>query len=168
MFFDNWYDLFRVAAVGTLAYASLIVLLRISGKRTLSKWNAFDFVVTIALGSTLATVLLSNDVSYAEGLLALALLVVLQLAISALAVRSSLLQRLIKAQPRLLFDKGEFVAQAMKSERVSESEVRAAARGAGFGALEEIEAIVLETDGSVSVIGKSKAGDRSALHDCRR
>lgn len=168
MFLDNWSDLLRVAVVGALSYAALIALLRLSGKRTLSKWNAFDFVVTIALGSTLATVLLSKEVSYAEGLLALALLVILQLVISALAVRSSLLRRFIKAEPRLLFERGRFLAQAMKSERVSESEIRAAARGAGFGALEEVDAIVLETDGSVSVIGKSKAGDRSALCDVRR
>lgn len=168
MFLDNWSDLLRVAVVGALSYAALIALLRLSGKRTLSKWNAFDFVVTIALGSTLATVLLSKEVSYAEGVLALALLVILQLVISALAVRSSLLRRFIKAEPRLLFERGRFLAQAMKSERVSESEIRAAARGAGFGALEEVDAIVLETDGSVSVIGKSKAGDRSALCDVRR
>lgn len=168
MFFDNWPDLGRVAVVGTLSYVALIVLLRISGKRTLSKWNAFDFVVTIALGSTLATVLLSKDVSFAEGVLALALLVVLQLVISGLAVRSRLLRRYVKAEPRLLFDKGDFVSEVMSSERVTESEVRAAARGAGFGAMETIEAIVLETDGSVSVIGKSQAGDRSALRDVQQ
>jgi uncharacterized membrane protein YcaP (DUF421 family) len=67
MFFDDWNDLGRVALVGALAYATLVLLLRGSGKRTLSKWNAFDLIVTIALGSTLATVLLSKDVSYAEG-----------------------------------------------------------------------------------------------------
>jgi uncharacterized membrane protein YcaP (DUF421 family) len=168
MFFDNWSDLWRVAAVGTLSYAALIVLLRTSGKRTLSKWNAFDFVVTIALGSTLATVLLSEDVSYAEGVLGLALLVVLQLVISRLAVHSRVLRRYIKAEPRLLFDRGNFLAQTMKSERVTESEVRAAARRAGFGGMEHVDAIVLETDGSVSVIGKAMAADRSALCDVRR
>lgn len=165
MFFDNWSDLSRVAIVGTLSYAALIVLLRTSGKRTLSKWNAFDFVVTIALGSTLATVLLSKEVSYAEGTLALTLLVVLQLAISRLAVRSRRLRRFIKAEPALLFDRGAFVVRTMKTERVTESEVLAAARGAGFGSMVEIDAIVLETDGSVSVIGRSTAGDRSALCD---
>ncbi|MDP9439064.1 MAG: DUF421 domain-containing protein, partial [Actinomycetota bacterium] len=60
MVFDSWVGLFRVAAVGTAAYFALVLLLRISGKRTLSKINAFDLVVTVALGSTLATVLLSS------------------------------------------------------------------------------------------------------------
>ena len=72
MFFHSWFDLLRVAVVGTLAYSALIVWLRISGKRSLSKWNAFDFIVTIALGSTLATAFLSKDVALAEGVFAFA------------------------------------------------------------------------------------------------
>jgi uncharacterized membrane protein YcaP (DUF421 family) len=70
MFFDSWTGLGRVLVVGTLAYFALVLTLRVSGKRTLSKLNAFDLVVTVALGSTLATVLLSKDVALAEGLLA--------------------------------------------------------------------------------------------------
>jgi len=78
MFFDSWHDLGRVALVGMCAYVALVLMLRLSGNRTLSKLNAFDFVVTVALGSTLATVLLSKDVSLAEGVLAFAVLIGLQ------------------------------------------------------------------------------------------
>ena len=60
MLFDDWRSLGRVLLVGTAVYISLVAILRISGKRTLTKFNAFDFVVTVALGSTLATVLLSR------------------------------------------------------------------------------------------------------------
>ena len=56
MFFDSWTALGRVLLVGTLAYVALVAILRISGKRTLTKLNAFDLVVTVALGSTLATI----------------------------------------------------------------------------------------------------------------
>lgn len=66
IFFDNWETLFRTLIIGVLAYVSLIMLLRISGRRTLSKMNAFDMVVTVALGSTLATILLNRDVALAE------------------------------------------------------------------------------------------------------
>jgi uncharacterized membrane protein YcaP (DUF421 family) len=69
--FDTWAGLAQVAVVGVLAYAGLLLLLRISGKRTLAKMNAFDLVVSVALGSTLATTLLSRDVAVAEGVLAL-------------------------------------------------------------------------------------------------
>lgn len=63
MFFNAWSDIGRVLVVGGLAYAGLVLLLRLTGKRTLSKMNAFDLVVTVALGSTLATILLSKDVA---------------------------------------------------------------------------------------------------------
>lgn len=53
--------------VGVLADISLVLLLRLSGRQMLSKMNAFDLVVTVALGSTFATILLNRDVSRAEG-----------------------------------------------------------------------------------------------------
>ena len=109
MFFDDWGGLVRVAVVGVLAYAGLVLLLRVSGKRTLSKMNAFDLVVTVALGSTLATVLLSSSVALAEGLLAFALLIFLQFAVTWLSVRSSSFRRLVKNEPKLLFYDGGFL-----------------------------------------------------------
>jgi uncharacterized membrane protein YcaP (DUF421 family) len=165
MFFDDWFGLFRILIIGVLAYVGLIFWLRVSGKRTLSKWNAFDFVVTIALGSTLATVIMSKDVSFAEGVFALGLLVGLQFVITWLSVRFDWAETLVKAKPTLLFDKGEFIEEAMKRQRVVEAEVRMAIRAEGVAAIEEIEAVVLETDGSFSVIKKSANDSRSALAD---
>lgn len=70
IFFDSWESIFRTTVITILAYVLLIFLLRVSGKRTLSKMNAFDFIVTIALGSTLATVMLNKNVAFADGILA--------------------------------------------------------------------------------------------------
>jgi uncharacterized membrane protein YcaP (DUF421 family) len=165
MFINDWFGLVRVFVVGCLAYVILIVWLRITGKRALSKWNAFDFVVTIALGSTLASVIISRDVPLLEGAAALGLLVGLQFAITWLSVRIPALRKLIKAEPTLLLDNGKFLDEVMLRERVSESEVRMAIRSKGAAAIEEIEAVVLETDGSFSVIKKSKTDSRSALED---
>ena len=167
MFFEDWSGIIRILIVGVFAYVALIIYLRVAGKRTLSKWNAFDFVVTIALGSTLATVIISKDVSFAEGILALALLVGLQFVITWLSVRFKWMENLVKAEPTLLFDKGEFLSHAMKRQRVAEGEVRMAIRAKGIAAVEEVEAVVLETDGSFSVINKSKTDSRSAL-ECVR
>jgi len=165
MFFDDWFGLFRVLIIGVLAYGALIFLLVVSGKRTLSKWNAFDFVVTIAFGSTLATVIMSKDVSFAEGVFALGLLIGLQFVITWLSVRFNWIEKLVKAEPTLLFDKGEFLTDAMRRQRVAEGEVRMAIRAKGIAAVGEVEAVVLETDGSFSVIKKSATDSRSALAD---
>ncbi|CAN5690430.1 DUF421 domain-containing protein [soil metagenome] len=165
VFFDNWFGVFRVVIVGGLAYAALILVLRVSGKRTLSKWNAFDFVVTIALGSTLATVLLSKDVRLAEGLTAFALLVGLQFVITWLSVRYPGADNIIKSSPTLLLKRGEFIDDKMRQTRVSESEVLAAVRASGSASLADVEAVVLETDGSFSVVRSAEGRDTDALRD---
>lgn len=166
MFFDDWTGLLRVVVVGILAYAALVVLLRVTGKRTLSKMNAFDFVVTVALGSTLATVLLSRDVALAEGVLAFALLILLQLVVAWASARWPGFRRLVKAEPRLLLHKGQMLRGAMLAERVAPEEVLAAVRASGHAGLEQVEAVVLETDGSFSVV--PRAGDSaSALGNVR-
>jgi len=165
MFFENWFGVIRVIVVGVFAYLALIFWLRISGKRTLSKWNAFDFVVTVALGSTLATVLLSKDVALVEGLFAFVVLIGLQYIMTWLAVRYTVVQRIIKAEPTLLLSQGQFIPDSLRSQRVTESEVRAAVRDAGITAMEEVGAVVLETDGSFSVMRKTEADSRSAMQD---
>lgn len=165
MFFDDWQSVLRIVVVGSSAYSVLILWLRLTGKRTLTKWNAFDLVVTVALGSTLATVMLSRTTALVEGIVALGLLVALQFGITWLAVRTGLVDRLIKARPTLLLRRGCFLDDALRRQRVTREEVRAAVRGAGIGALDDVEAVVLETDGSVSVVGRSRAGNGTALED---
>jgi uncharacterized membrane protein YcaP (DUF421 family) len=164
MLFDSWAGLGRVVLVGTLAYAALVLLLRTSGKRTLTKLNAFDLVVTVALGSTLATVLLSKSVALAEGVLALGLLIFLQYAIAWLSVRSPRFQSFIKAEPTLLVHRGRFLEGAMRAQRITREEVLAALRASGTAEVGEIAAVVLETDGSISVIPDAgAAGDGGTL-----
>lgn len=151
MFFDSWYDLVRIVVLGVTSYAGLLVLLRVSGKRTLSKLNAFDFVVTVALGSTLATVLLSSTVSLAEGLLALGLLVGLQAVVAYASARSRRVELLVKSEPTLLYRDG-FLPSAMRRERVTADELRQVARASGHAELSSVAAVVLETDGTLSVL----------------
>ena len=165
MFFDSWFGIVRILIVGVLAYVALIIFLRVSGKRTLSKWNAFDFVVTIALGSTLASVIISKDVVLIEGVIAFALLIGLQFVITRLSVRFDSIKNVVKAEPTLLFDKGEFLNEAMRRQRVTESEIRAAIRSNGLAAIEDAEAVVLETDGTFSVVKNSADDSRTALKD---
>jgi uncharacterized membrane protein YcaP (DUF421 family) len=156
MFFDNWTELARILIVGSLAYAGLVGFLRISGKRTLSKMNAFDLVVTVALGSTLATSLLDRNVSLSEGLLAFVLLCGLQYIVAFLSVRSKAFRQVIKSEPALLLHRGEYLRSTMRRERVSEDEIRAAVRSSGQADPGAVEAVVLETDGTFSVIAKAK------------
>lgn len=157
-------DILRTVLVGVLAYVGLIVLLRAAGNRTLSKLNAFDLVVTVALGSILATILLNEEVALAEGMTAFAVLIALQFAVTWSSVRVRWVQRLVTGEPTLLLHAGRMLPQAMHRARVTEDEIRAAVREAGIPTLARVQAVVMETDGSISVVERSDEGqDASAL-----
>lgn len=152
MFYDGWYGMLRVVVVGVCAYVALAALVRISGKRTLAKLNAFDFVVTVALGSTLATVLLSSTVALAEGVTALALLIGLQFAVAWTSVHSRHVRRLVRSEPTLVVYQGQLLPDAMRRERVTEAEVRQVLRQHGKPSVADVGALVLETDGSFGLV----------------
>ena len=149
--FSDMASLFRILVVG-IAPCRAGGVLRLNGKRTLSKMNAFDLVVTVALGSTLATVLLSKEVPLVEGVDVFALLAAMQFAVTWSSVRSKRFRRWIKAEPRILLCDGEFDEAALRDERVTRDDVMAGIRGQGYSAASQIDAVTLETDGSMSVI----------------
>ena len=164
MLYNGWVPVLRVVLIGTLSYLILLLLLRASGKRTLSKMNAFDAIVTIALGSTLSSALISKDVALAEAAAAFALLVGLQLCVTWLSVRSDAVDRFVKSQPTLLAFRGRLMHDAMRRERVTEGEVMAAVRAEGKDSLRDVAAVVLETQGELSVLTELTPGsDASTL-----
>jgi uncharacterized membrane protein YcaP (DUF421 family) len=157
-FFQNWEGIVRTIIVGSIAYAALVLFLRLSGKRTLAKLNAFDLVVTIALGSTLSATLLQESVALAEGAVAFALLILLQLFVAFLSVRSGRFAKLVRSEPALLARDGSFCNATMKQERVTEDEALSAIRASGAADVASVDYAILETDGSISV-GLKKPSD---------
>ncbi|MFD0985612.1 DUF421 domain-containing protein [Methyloligella solikamskensis] len=151
IFFQGWADIGRTLVVGVLAYITLVVFLRISGKRTLAKLNAFDLVVTVALGSILASILLTEKVSLSEGATALAVLIGLQALVTFVSVRWHGIADLIRSDPALLVHQGAFCLGTMKSERITTDEVLSAIRSTGGHEVTDAQTVVLESDGSLSV-----------------
>ena len=165
MWFGTASDIVRVIAVGVAAYASVVVVLRVSGKRTLSKLNAFDLVVTVALGSILATAALPDDVTLADAVVAFTILIAAQFVVAWLSVRSSAVRSVVRSQPARLVENGRIIDDELRRNRVAASEVRQAVRSAGHGGLDAIAAVVLETDGSLSVISHDAYGSGDALDE---
>lgn len=161
-------NIIRVLVLGIASYFILIFFLRISGKRTLSKMNAFDFVVTVSLGSTLASIILSEQITLAQGSVALGLLVALQFGVTWMSVRWGWVRRFMTGEPLLLFENGDFSVKALRHARVSKSEILAAIRSSGQGVLSEVDAVVLETDGSFSVIPHVGEAGNSSLDGVQR
>lgn len=165
MWFDSWQDVLQVGLVGLAAYGVTVVALRVTGKRTLAQLNAFDFVVTVALGSVLATTVLSTETSLVDGASALLVLALAQVALAWLASRLPIVRNAATSSPALLVHRGRLDDRALRENRPTESEVRQAVRSSGRGTLSGVGAVVLETDGTLSVIGQDALGDGWALHD---
>ena len=152
--FTGWDPILRILVVGTAAYVALVIVLRASGKRTLSKLNAFDLVVTVAIGSTFSSILTSKDLALAEGVAALALLVGLQYVVTFLSVRIGAVDRLVKSEPSLLLKDGQPLPGALRQQRVTQEELRAAIRTSGGAELSDAAFVVLESDGTLSAVLK--------------
>lgn len=163
LLFDDFRTIGRTILVGVCAYAALILLLRASGKRTLSKLNAFDLIVTVALGSVVGNILLDQKTSLAEGLTAIAVLIGLQLSITWWSVRRPWVRQLVTGEPSLLAFRGALLPEALRRNRVAPEEVRAALRQGGLAGLGAAEAVVLETDGSISVVARDSGRGPSSL-----
>ncbi|MGP4077348.1 DUF421 domain-containing protein [Halobacillus sp. K22] len=165
MLFNGWSGIFRIIIMALTVYPALIFMLRISGKRTLSKMNMFDMVITVAIGSVVASIILSDKMTIAEGLTGLGMLILLQFVVTWLEVRSEGFTSMIKGEPQLLLYQGHYMEKALKQERVKKDEIRQAIRADGLASVEEVEAVVLETDGTFSVIKHKPHDGQSSLKE---
>ncbi|MCH2546666.1 MAG: DUF421 domain-containing protein [Alphaproteobacteria bacterium] len=159
MWFDDWNALLDVGIRGVVCFIGLVVLLRMGGKRTLTKMNAFDFIMTYTIGSTLASVLTSETLTISEGITALAVIIGVQYVIAWCEVRSDWFQKIIKSQPSVLYADNDYQIKTMRKERISRVEVLAAMRYSGFLDPSQVEYVILETDGQLSVLPKQKEVD---------
>lgn len=168
IFFDTWESTIRAFIMTILAYFVMIIMLRLSGKRTLSKMNAFDFVVTIALGSTLATVILNKNVALLEGAIAFFLLIFLQFILTWFSVRFKVVKKIITSEPTMLLYKGEVLTNVLKKERITMEELQMAARKKGITKLSQIDVIVLETTGDITVMSDVGNAEAETLADVQK
>lgn len=165
LLFSSWHSLERILVIGTLSYLGLISMLKISGNRTLSQMNSFDFIITIAMGSTFSSGILDKNVSLVDTLCALGLLISMQFLITKFSVRSQKIDHLVKAKPVMLFYQGELIEEAMNHERVGKDEILACMRENGLSTFSQVEAIVLETNGKISAIPKRISSIETLDHD---
>lgn len=150
MFDFNIVSIGRTLGMCTLGYFALVIFLRISGNRTLSKMNSFDFVITVAFGSALGSGSLQKSIGIYDLMALFLCLIILQFIVTFISVRSDTFEKLIKATPILLFERGEFLTQAMRKARVTKKEVYAAAREQGHLDLIKIDKVYLESNAEIS------------------
>jgi uncharacterized membrane protein YcaP (DUF421 family) len=164
LFFKDWESIGHVALCAVIAYFILFLFIRISGKRTLSKLTAFDFVVTITLGSTLSSMILAKVVLI-DGAVALAIIISLQYLLAWTAKESKVLEKVINSSPTLVFYQGKFLKDAMDKEVLTEEEVYAEIRKFRMLNVNDVEAVVMELNGELTVIKKAANVSHSSLKD---
>jgi uncharacterized membrane protein YcaP (DUF421 family) len=150
--FSDVDQMVRIFITTLLTYPALLVVLRVFGKRSLSKMNMFDFIVTIALGSIFAATILQSAISIIDGAIGFTMLLVGQFIVTWTSTRWEQIDRLVKAGPTLVYFNDQFLEEAMRDVRVTQEEILAAMRQQGIGTLQKVHAVVLENNGVLSVI----------------
>ncbi|MBY5959081.1 DUF421 domain-containing protein [Membranicola marinus] len=163
IFIDEWSRLLEILIITPLLYAVIILYIRIFGKRTTSQMNSFDWIVTVALGSLVATTVIDKKTSLLSGELAIFCLMFLQYLLTKTMLHSKTVKNVIRSSPRILVFEGKFLTDNMVTERIAEEEVYSAIREKGLSNRQEVYALVLESDGQFSVIKKSKFNDPFSL-----
>lgn len=158
-FFDGWEPIVRIFVVGSLSYIVLVFLLRVAGKRTLAQMSGFDFIVTVAIGSTFGRLITAKGVTLAESATAFLLLILLQIGFGWLDMKYAWFSKVVKSQPTLLYYKGLFLEDNIRRCKVNKDEILGVIREQGIESLDEVEAVVLETSGGWSVVRRGKRED---------
>lgn len=163
---DQQSDLARVILSAPIMYLTIVLLIRISGKRSTSQMNNFDWIVTVAIGSLAASGIVLKGVTVLESIGGIATLLLLQWILTKSVLHSRFVSRLVKAEPVVLVEKGEFREKAMRSERITKREVMSALRDNGLVDPDDAQWVILETDASMSVIPRfSRAVERARAVD---
>ena len=137
-----------------LVYFSLIVLLRVFGKREMAQLNPFDLVVLLSVSNTVQNAIIGDDNSVTGGLLgATSLLAVNYLTVRFLYKHKNL-DQLVEGKADVLIENGKLRPEHLKKELITTAQLEAAARKQGFGSLSEVDQCILEPGGTLSFIGK--------------
>ncbi len=138
-------------------YAILLVLFRVTGRRSLRETTPFDLVLLLVIGEATQQALLGEDFSLINAALVIATLILLDVLLSWGVQRSRTLSRLVQGVPMVVVADGRPLRDRMRRARVEETDVMAAARQSqGLERMEQIKYAIVETSGAISVIPKDR------------
>lgn len=137
-------------------FVIIITATRIFGLRSFAKFTAYDFVVTLAIGSIAAGILTSST-SVIHGLVAIFGLLLLTLIFSFLLKQFSFMDGVVANKPILLMEGPKILFENLKNAKIQETQLIAKLREANVLNFDQVFAVVLETTGDISVLHKSTA-----------
>ncbi len=163
LFFDNIDKLARIILTAAMVYLLIVAVTKVSGKRSTSQLNNFDWIVTVMIGSLGASTILLKNVPFIEGMSSILTLYLLQFLVTKYASISPSFSSFILSEPKIVFYQGQFLPDAMRDERLTRQELESVMRSNGIHSLDEIEAIVFESDATLNVITKERDKDSTGI-----
>ena len=145
------HELLMTAVRSAGAYALILVVLRVLGKRTIGNFSAFDLLVALMLGEVVDE-MIYGDVSFSQGTVAIGTLAVLEYGNSWLGYTSHRLSTVLEGKPVTIVENGRLQRRGMRQERMNETDVMAALRLQGISDVHEVKLALVEVDGVVSVL----------------
>ena len=136
---------------GAVVYCVLLILVRISGKRTVGQFRPFDLLVVMLLSEAVSNSLSGPDDSMVGGLIVAATLIFLNTLVAMVTARSRKFANLIDGTPLLLGRDGRIFHETRIAARISEDDIQQALHEADC-TLDQVKCIFLETDGSISIL----------------
>lgn len=152
LLFQDWQAIGRILLSGILIYFLLILIINFYGKRSISNLSMHDYVVTIAMGSIAGSTIILDNVTLLDGLIGILILLSLQFIVTFLSRYDTRIFRKLNSAPSVLFLKGEFIEENMKENRITQDEIYSAIRSQGQCTSDQIYAVVIESNGDLSVI----------------
>jgi uncharacterized membrane protein YcaP (DUF421 family) len=144
-----------------IVHASLVVLLRIFGKRELAQLNPFDLVVLLSLSNTVQNAIIGNDNSVTGGLLGAFSLLLTNYIVVRFLFKHRRVDQILEGSPSVLVDKGKVQHKALAKELLTESELVTVCHRQGFANVHEVESCVLEPGGTFFMKGKTPSADET-------
>jgi len=142
---------------GIIVYLFLLIIFRISGKRSLTEATVFDFVLLLIIAETTEQAFLGEDISMTGSLLLIITLVGLDILMSLLKQKFSIFEKVVDGGPLILLDNGRLLYDRMQKERVDEEDILESARELqGLQRLDQIRYAILEKDGKITIIPKEQ------------
>ncbi|NHF61028.1 DUF421 domain-containing protein [Flavobacteriaceae bacterium TP-CH-4] len=132
-------------------YVATVIFTRVAGKRSFSKMSSFDFAMTVALGSVIATTVVSKSVTLVHGIVGLFIIYLLQM-IAAHLRRYKWFNSITDNVPLMLMDGETILYENLKKSKVTEADLRSKLREANVLRLSEVKAVIFESTGDISVL----------------
>ncbi len=151
-----------VALRTAIVYLFLIVAIRVSGKREVGQMSVLELIVVLVISDAVQNSMVGDNTSIWSGLVAVVVLLGLDFFLRAFTRRSRRVRIAIEGEPRLLIRHGRLLQRALKEEGLDIDDVESAVRGHGLARIEDVDQMVLETDGTISVIGRQSDGDEGS------